>query len=63
MIVTSLLKGKTVSESDKKSKLILVKSLSKVSAGNSKDKEDTIRWLYHDLKSQVAIGDLNAKLS
>lgn len=62
MIVESLLKGKTVSEADTKSKKMLAKNISKVYAGTSKDKDDTVRWLYHDLKNQVLIGKKDANI-
>lgn len=60
MIVKSLLKGKTAGESDKKSKKMLINNLSKVLSGTSKDKDDTARWLYHDFKNQVVVGDEEA---
>lgn len=61
-IVKSLLKGKTAGEADIKSKRMLAKNISKVLSGGSKDKVDTVKWLYHDLKNQVVIGDKNSKI-
>lgn len=62
MIVESLLKGKNVSDADVKSRRMLLRNISKVLSGGSKDKDDTVRYLYHDFKNQVVIGNLNARL-
>lgn len=62
MIVKSLLKGKTTGEANIKSKRMMAINISKVLSGGSKDKDDTVRWLYHDFKNQVIIGDSGAKL-
>lgn len=62
MIVKSLLKGKTTKEANEKSKKMLIKNISNVLLGNSKDKQDTAKWLFHDYNSQVVIGNKEAKL-
>ena len=62
MIVKSLLKGKNVSEADIKSRRMILKNISKVLSGKSKDKDDTVYYLYHDYKNQVVVGDGNAKI-
>lgn len=62
MIVKSLLKGKTVDEANTKSRRLLASNLSKVFVGKSKDKDDTVRWLYHDFKNQIIIGNKESKI-
>lgn len=62
MVVKSLLKGKTTGAADIKSKRMLAINISKVLSGSSKDKDDTVRWLYHDFKNQVVIGDENSRI-
>lgn len=60
VLVESLLKRKTIGEANDKSKRMLAKNISKILAGRTKDKDDTVRCLYHDFKNQVVIGDKNA---
>lgn len=62
IIVESLLKGNTVEVANNKSRKLLAKNISKVLIGKSKDKDDTAKYLYHDFKNQIVIGDSSAKL-
>jgi len=62
MIVESLLKGNTVEVANIKSRKLLARNISKILVGESKDKDDTVRCLYHDFINQVVIGNLEAKL-
>ncbi len=62
MIVECLLKGNTVEIADMKSKKLLAKNISKILAGKTKDKDNTVNCLYHDFKNQVVIGDIKATI-
>jgi len=57
LIVRVLLKGKSAGEANERSKKMILKNIKKIFASSSSDKEDTVRWLYHNYCIQTVIGD------
>jgi hypothetical protein len=51
------LKGKSAGEANERSKKMILKNIKKIFASSSSDKEDTVRWLYHNYCIQTVIGD------
>ena len=62
LLVLSILKGNNVGEADKKSKMSLAKNIMAIISSDMKDKDEVAAYLLHDLKCQVVIGDLGAKI-
>ncbi|MBI2465081.1 hypothetical protein HYV64_02960 [Candidatus Shapirobacteria bacterium] len=61
-IVLSLLKGHTAEESNTKSKELLLKNLKRVLANDANDQSDVGRWLWHDYKCQVILGNSGSRI-
>lgn len=61
-IVKSLLKGHSANEANIKSKELLLKNLKNVLANDADDRSDVGRWLWHDYKCQVILGDGNTRI-
>ncbi|RLC34397.1 hypothetical protein DRH14_03115 [Candidatus Shapirobacteria bacterium] len=57
LLAMSILKGNTVNEANKKSKKMLKKNIRNVITSKMKNKASVLAYLFHDLKSQVVIGN------
>ncbi|MBU3935480.1 hypothetical protein KJ909_02290, partial [Patescibacteria group bacterium] len=62
LVAMSILKGNSVGEADKKSKKLLSKNIKKIIGSNMIGKEEVAAYLLHDLKCQVAIGDMEGRI-
>lgn len=63
LIATTILKGHTVGEADRRSKQEMLKNFGKmISSAGSFEEHFAARWLWSDIRSQVVIGDHKASL-
>lgn len=64
LIPTTILKGHTTGEADKRSKQEMVKNFQKmISSEGSFEERFAARWLWSNIRSQVVIGDQDALLN
>ena len=64
LIPTTILKGHSAGEADRRSKHEMLKNFQKmISSAGSFEERFAARWLWSDIRSQVVIGDQNASLN
>lgn len=62
-IVESLINGKTVAYSDRRSKTLMRKNLRSVLKSRVRTRREIAAYLWHDIKYQVILGNIQAKVS